>query len=349
MGKFTSAFRMNAIRCIVIVLVTLAAVCGGSASAQAPTLPHAFFGSVEIAGNAAPAGTQIEVRGTGVLIGIPGNPIFTTEAGMYGGPSAFDVKLVVQGSIAEGATLEFFINGVKAECAEPGGAWQQTFAFTPGAVTELRLRVNQTAPPVATPTATPTSTPTQTPAPAATSTPSPTGSGASTNPPTATRSSTSTAGVPATVAPITAPASSVGASSATATLSPAVTPALKALVSTPTSLAGLMSPTETRVPPTSEPPTPSQAPTATPQASAPTANPTVTPTPKAARPTSKPILVASSVLSTPQSSEADVTSQPIPRPQEWFSNPWFLGVLGVAVIGLSFGGIVAYQRKRRKA
>jgi len=109
------------------------------AHAQVPTIPHAFYGVVEVNGEPAPVGTQVEARGTGVLTGVDGNPITVTEVGEYGGPGGFDPKLVVQGTIEEGAPIEFYVNGVRAQCAEPGEAWQDSYPFGAGEVTELLL------------------------------------------------------------------------------------------------------------------------------------------------------------------------------------------------------------------
>ena len=135
-----------------------------------PPLPHAFYGTVEINGEPAPVGTVVEARGEGVLTGIEGNPITVTEAGKYGGPGGLDPKLVVQGDVENGTPIEFYVNGVRAECYDPAaGEWVDTYPFESGAVTELNLRVGvaptPTPTPTTTPTATPTSTPTMTPTP----------------------------------------------------------------------------------------------------------------------------------------------------------------------------------------
>ena len=134
-------------------------------SAQGPVLPHAFLGTVEIAGQPAPVYTQVEGRGKDVLTGIPYNPLITEEAGKYGKPGGFDPKLLVQGpDIADGTPIEFYVNGVKAQCQEPGGQWKDSFPFKAGGVTILNLRVQSAAPGLPTPTATasPTATPTPT-------------------------------------------------------------------------------------------------------------------------------------------------------------------------------------------
>ena len=110
-------------------------------AALIPAFPQAFYGTVFVNGQPAPVGASIEARGTNVRIGIPGNPITTSEVGQYGGPTAFDLKLVVQGNLTDGSPIEFYINGVKAECAVPGGPWQSSYPFQSGATTELNLRV----------------------------------------------------------------------------------------------------------------------------------------------------------------------------------------------------------------
>ena len=109
------------------------------AMVQPPPIPHSFYGAVEINGEPAPVGTQVEARGAGVLTGVSGNPITVTQAGQYGGPGGFDPKLVVQGEIAEGTPIYFYVNGAPAQCAVTGGPWQESYPFSSGAVTELNL------------------------------------------------------------------------------------------------------------------------------------------------------------------------------------------------------------------
>jgi hypothetical protein len=97
----------------------------------APTLPHAFYGTVDINGSPAPVGTEVEVRGEGVQTGVGNNPIVTAVEGEYGGgvdPMA--PKLVVQGSIGEGAIVSFYVDGF------PTG---QTAEWHSGEVTEIDL------------------------------------------------------------------------------------------------------------------------------------------------------------------------------------------------------------------
>jgi len=133
-----------------------AAGAGGHVVApDIPDLPHAFYGAVTINGVTAPSGAKVEARGAGVLTGVLGNPIAVSPAGLYGGPGAFASKLIVQGSIADGTTITFYVDGVAAQCAEPNGAWLDSYPFKSGAVTQLNLRVEVAT---STPTATPTNT-----------------------------------------------------------------------------------------------------------------------------------------------------------------------------------------------
>jgi len=93
---------------------------------------------VKIDGSDAPIGSIVEAKGEGVIVGIAGNPIVTTEAGIYGGAGPLEPKLVVQGYIADGAIIEFYVNGTKAD---------QTAEWHSGAVTGLDLTVTISGPP----------------------------------------------------------------------------------------------------------------------------------------------------------------------------------------------------------
>ncbi len=129
---------------------------------EEPVLPHAFYGTVRVDGKPARIYWLVEARGEGVVIGIDGNPLKISQAGVYGGSGAFDAKLIVQGSIPVGTPLTFYVNDRRAQCALPGGAWANTFAFSPGAVTNLNLRVLSPATMTPTRTAIPTATGTAT-------------------------------------------------------------------------------------------------------------------------------------------------------------------------------------------
>lgn len=98
---------------------------------EAPTIPHAFYGTVEINGSPAPVGTEVEARGEGVTTGVTQNPIETTVEGEYGGgDDPMEPKLIVWGNIADGATVTFYVNGFSTG---------QTTAWHSGEVTEIDL------------------------------------------------------------------------------------------------------------------------------------------------------------------------------------------------------------------
>jgi len=166
-----------------------------------------------------------------------------TQAGRYGGPGGFDPKLVVQGQVADGTPVEFYVDGVRAQCAVPGGPWQESFPFKSGTITELNLEVVGLA---ATPTLLPTVEPTLTPSP--------------------------TAG-PAVIVPSPTPTPPTPAPGATSTPTPSTM-----VVATPTSSPPAPSPTPLE-PPTAAiaAATPSLLATALPLLPAPTATATSTP------------------------------------------------------------------------
>jgi len=100
---------------------------------EAPTIPHAFYGAVEINGSPAPVGTEVEARGEGVTTGVTQNPVETTVEGEYGGgDDPMEPKLIVWGNIADGATVTFYVNGFSTG---------QTAAWHSGEVTEVDLAV----------------------------------------------------------------------------------------------------------------------------------------------------------------------------------------------------------------
>jgi hypothetical protein len=127
---------------LLVVVFGLAAVLSSAPIVQAqgpPPVPHAFYGTVELNGKAAPVGCVIEARGEGVLTGIQGNPLVLTNAGRYGAKTNTEPKLVVQGDLQDGVPLRFYINGVRAMVARPGESWQDTYPFESGLITELNL------------------------------------------------------------------------------------------------------------------------------------------------------------------------------------------------------------------
>jgi len=124
-------------KAIVLIALAFLAVCAVPVHANGiPPLPHAFYGNVTINHSPAPAGTKIEARGKGVLTGIDGNPITTTELGKYGKAGALEPKLIVQGDIQDGARIDFLVNGAYTGT---------TFAFKSGETTVLDLNLVITA------------------------------------------------------------------------------------------------------------------------------------------------------------------------------------------------------------
>ncbi|MGD1117856.1 MAG: CARDB domain-containing protein [Dehalococcoidales bacterium] len=111
---------------ISVSLLLLLLVCAVPAYAI-PALPHAFYGTVTINGSPAPAGTQVRAIGTGVMTGVPQNPLVTTTAGQYGNSGVY---LLVQGDIPDGATITFYVAGVPTV---------QTATWHSGETTQLNL------------------------------------------------------------------------------------------------------------------------------------------------------------------------------------------------------------------
>ena len=124
--------RAKVIASAVVALVLMLCAIPVYGQEEIPPLPHAFYGTVKINDSPAPAGTQIEARGEGLTSGIEGNPIVTTTAGSYGSADPMGPKLIVQGSIQDGTTVTFYINGVSTG---------QTAEWHSGGVAELNLTV----------------------------------------------------------------------------------------------------------------------------------------------------------------------------------------------------------------
>jgi hypothetical protein len=116
---------------LVLLAVLLAVAVSPAYAEDFPALPQAFYGAVEINGSPAPVGTEVEARGEGVATGVSQNPIVTNTEGEYGGGAdPLEPKLIVQGSIADGATVTFYVNGF---------ATGQTAQWHSGEVSEIDL------------------------------------------------------------------------------------------------------------------------------------------------------------------------------------------------------------------
>jgi hypothetical protein len=125
---------MKRVKLGIVLWVALLLVCQFSPvyADGVPALPLAFYGCLTINGYPAPAGMVVEARGTGVRTGIEGNPLTTTDSGIYGSFNGLGEKLLVQGNIDEGAILHFYINGQEAD---------QTAVWKSGMVTRLDLNL----------------------------------------------------------------------------------------------------------------------------------------------------------------------------------------------------------------
>lgn len=131
----------------VLLAVSLVLLLGAAASAEEtavqPQLPHTFYGTVEVAGSPAKAGISVEAAGIGVRSNITGNPVNTLPDGTYGKENFSSQTLVVQGNIAPGTSLNFYVGGLLAEVYDvaAGGPWKETYPFETGGYTELNIRV----------------------------------------------------------------------------------------------------------------------------------------------------------------------------------------------------------------
>lgn len=123
---------------IIILLLALLVLALGNtvqAAANVPALPETFYGALTINNQPAAPGAVVEARGTGVLTGIAGNPLTTTTAGAFGSSSATGSKLTVQGTIADGTPLTFWVNGVMASTSV------SNILYTAGETLQVNLAV----------------------------------------------------------------------------------------------------------------------------------------------------------------------------------------------------------------
>ncbi|MFC2060797.1 CARDB domain-containing protein [Chloroflexota bacterium] len=134
----------NSIRQIVIaILAVLLALfpLSGTTIAEANgilPIPHAFYGNLyTTGGESVPAGIVVTATVNGVTV--VSGPLTTNEVGKYGGPNPGDPKLIVQGSITDGAPIEFYVEGVLATPGDPDKA-----KFYSGTVTKLDLTYTPT-------------------------------------------------------------------------------------------------------------------------------------------------------------------------------------------------------------
>ncbi len=127
----------------VSIILLVGTVASAEETAVQPQLPHTFYGSVEVAGSPANAGISVEAAGIGVRSNTTDNPVNTLPDGTYGKANFTSQKLVVQGNIAPGTSLKFYVGGLLAEVYDvsAGGPWKETYPFEAGGETELNIRV----------------------------------------------------------------------------------------------------------------------------------------------------------------------------------------------------------------
>jgi len=129
-----SRTRSTPIAVLVVSLLVVSAVAAAPAAVAQdgpPPTPAAYFGDVTIDGEPAPEGVKITAHVGGEVRG----SLTTTQSGAYGGSSAFDQKLVVEGTSDDaGATVEFRVNGEVAGTDEP-------VEWEPGEVRRVDLTV----------------------------------------------------------------------------------------------------------------------------------------------------------------------------------------------------------------
>ncbi|TKX50742.1 PGF-pre-PGF domain-containing protein [Halorubrum sp. ASP121] len=123
---------------VIASLLVVSAVAGAPAAVAQdgpPPTPAAYFGEITVDGEPAPEGVEVTAYVDGELRG----SLTTTQIGAYGGSSAFDRKLVVEGTDADaGATVEFRVNGEVASTDD-------AIEWEPGEVRRVDLAVGDGA------------------------------------------------------------------------------------------------------------------------------------------------------------------------------------------------------------
>lgn len=123
--KAVMVFSLALVLCLGAILTSLTGAPLLEASDGPPSLPHAFYGTVTVNDQPAPAGTTVEI-----YVGGSKAATTTTDSnGKYG-------SVPVTGT--NGAAVEFYVNGVKVP---------QSYNFSSGAITKLDLALNSSSPP----------------------------------------------------------------------------------------------------------------------------------------------------------------------------------------------------------
>jgi len=133
-----SRTRSTPLTVVIVSVLVVAAVAGAPAAVAQdgpPPTPAAYFGDITIDGEPAPEGVEV----TAYIDGEQRGSLTTTQTGAYGGSSAFDQKLVVEGTSDDaGATVEFRVNGEVASTDE-------AIEWEPGEVRRVDLTVGEGA------------------------------------------------------------------------------------------------------------------------------------------------------------------------------------------------------------
>jgi hypothetical protein len=128
---------------LALSLIVLLGIPAVTADEAAPQLPQGFYGIVEAGSSPVGPGLIVEAVGPGVSSKMEGNPVTTLADGSYGVLNYSSQKLIVQGDIATGTPLTFYVGAIQAEVYDvaAGGPWHTTYSFQPGEITELNLRI----------------------------------------------------------------------------------------------------------------------------------------------------------------------------------------------------------------
>ena len=128
---------------LALSLIVLLGIPAVTADEAAPQLPQGFYGKVEAGSSPVGPGLIVEAVGPGVSSKMDGNPVTTLADGSYGVLNYSSQKLIVQGDIATGTPLTFYVGAIQAEVYDvaAGGPWNTAYSFQPGEVTELNLRI----------------------------------------------------------------------------------------------------------------------------------------------------------------------------------------------------------------
>ena len=128
---------------LALSLIVLLGIPVVTADEAAPQLPQGFYGKVEAGSSPVGPGLIVEAVGPGVSSKMEGNPVTTLADGSYGALNFTSQKLIVQGDIATGTSITFYVGAIQAEVYDvaAGGPWNTTYSFQPGEITELNLRI----------------------------------------------------------------------------------------------------------------------------------------------------------------------------------------------------------------